>query len=467
MRSRFRIFLVMVLAVLAPIAVNGPAMANSIEGATRAGGDHSRLLAPTPDAVLAWNASAVKAAAAACFTPGVDGNPLAESRLYAMTHIAIHDALNGIERRYRPYAADLQAPPDASPEAAVAAAARGVLVPGLGELVTFLPQACVDAGVASVEADYAAALAAIAEGPAKNAGVAVGEAAASAIRSLRSNDGSDTLLVDTSYPQGTQPGEYRFTPGFNFAFAPGWGDVTPFVLRDGSQFGPGKPYSVTSSKYTADFNEVKRLGGDGITTPSARTDDQSEIALFWVGSSPYVWNRIARTVSADQGLDLWENARLFGLLNMAMADGYIGSLATKYQYNFWRPVTAIQLADTDGNPATTADPQWTPLVPTPPVPDYDSGHSVQGGVAATVLARFFHTDRIAFSACSPTLPTGTCDDDTSPVLRHFSTFSQAAAENGLSRILVGFHFRKAVDEGIQHGDKIGNWAVAKAMGPAN
>ena len=140
----------------------------------------------------------------------------------------------------------------------------------------------------------------------------MGAASAAAILALRADDGSDTLLVDTAYPQGTEPGEYRFTPGTPFAFAPGWGDVTPFVLRDSSQFRADEPYDVTSSDYTADFEEVKRLGGDDITTPSERTGEQTEIALFWVESSPLQWNRIARIVSADQGLDLWENARLFG-----------------------------------------------------------------------------------------------------------------------------------------------------------
>ena len=131
------------------------------------------------------------------------------------------------------------------------------------------------------------------------------------------------------------------------------------MLNDSSQFRPGPPYAVTSKKYTADFNEVKALGGDDITTPSARTAEQTEIALFWVESSPLQWNRIARTVSGAKGLDMWENARLFGLLNMALADGYIGSFETKYHYNYWRPVTAIQTADTDGNPSTSADPTWT------------------------------------------------------------------------------------------------------------
>ena len=164
------------------------------------------------------------------------------------------------------------------------------------------------------------------------------------------------------------------------------------------------PYKLTSKKYTADFNEVKSLGGDGVTTPSARTADQTQLALFWVESSPLGWNRIARIVATAEGLDPWENARLFGLLNMALTDGYIGGFEAKIHHNFWRPVTAIQLADIDGNPATEADPAWTPLAPTPPVPDHPSTHSVEGGAAAQVLKRFFKEDQISFSTCSLTMP---------------------------------------------------------------
>jgi hypothetical protein len=274
-------------------------------------------------------------------------------------------------------------------------------------------------------------------------------------------------LQDFNYPQGVNPGEYRFTPGVTFAFAPGWGSVTPFALNHASQYRANPPYNVTSKKYADDLNEVKALGGDNITTPSMRTAEQTEIGLFWLESSPLAWNRLARSVSANRGLDVWENARLFGLLNLALADGYIGSWESKYVFNFWRPVSAIQLADTDGNPATTGDPTWTPLQFTYPMPDHDSAHSVQGGAAAQVLRDFFGTDNIGFSACSLTLPTGSRCTDLSPVFRHFDTFSQAANENGLSRILVGIHFRHAVEEGIQHGRQIGKRAVNLLLKPVN
>jgi PAP2 superfamily len=182
-----------------------------------------------------------------------------------------------------------------------------------------------------------------------------------------------------------------------------------------------------------------------------------------VESSNLQWNRIARTVSATAGLTLWENARLFGLLNFALADGYIGSFDTKYHYNYWRPITAIREAETDGNPDTGFDSTWTPLLDTPPIPDYDSAHSVAGGAAAQVLKRFFGTDTVSFSTCSTTLPAGSNCNDPSPVFRSYATFSQAAEENGLSRILVGIHFRKAVTEGIEHGRKIGDQAVNEVL----
>ena len=161
-------------------------------------------------------------------------------------------------------------------------------------------------------------------------------------------------------------------------------DLTPFVLKDASQFRPGPPYSLTSRKYAADVNEVQRLGGDDITTPSARTDEQTEIALYWVDTSPLMWNRITRAVSSAEGLDLWESARVFGLLNLALTDGYIGTWETKYHYRFWRRSLR------SGWPASTATPPRTPTRrgrrcwrhhPS----DYDSGHAVEGGAAAQVL----------------------------------------------------------------------------------
>ena len=410
------------------------------------------------DAVTAWNANAGVAATAASVAPL--NNQLHETRMYAMMHVAVHDALNAIDRRSRPYAFKAEAEPGASRDAAVAAAARDVLVSLIAQLPLELhSQACIDAGVASVEAAYAEALAAIPDDQAKARGLAVGQAAAAAILALRANDGAVGPFLNFACPQDTQPGEYQCTPGTPFIAFEGWEHVIPIVLEHSSQYRPGPPYGVEKKKYTEDFNEVKTLGGDDIITPSARTPDQTEIALFWLESSPLKWNRIARTVSADRGLDLWENARLFGLLNMALADGYIAMVDSKNHYNYWRPITAIRTADTDGNPDTIVDVTWTPLAPTPPNQDYVSGHSIEGGAGAEVLKQFFGSDQISFDDCSVTLPAGSTCSDPTPVLRSYMSFSEAAAENAYSRILVGFHFRNSIEEGIKYGEKIGQRAV--------
>jgi hypothetical protein len=419
--------------------------------------------AASADAVITWNQNAATAATAACIH--ISGNGLAESRMYAMMHAAIHDAVNAIDRRSRPYAFDAEVNGAASLDAAIAAAARDVLVSVIPTLPE-LPE-CIANGLDSVNASYAAALAAVPDGPAKSNGLAVGRAAAAAIVLLRVNDGSDEPWVDPNYPQGTQPGEWRFTPDFPFAiaFAPNYGNVTPFVLKSSSDFSPRPPYDLASAKYAADYSEIKGLGGDGITTPSARTADQTEIGLFWIESSPLAWNRLARAISVSRALDLWENARLFGLLNLAMADGYIGSWEAKYRYKFWRPITAIRLGDTDGNPDTEAMPDWTPLQPTYPMPDHDSGHAVQGGVAAEVLKQVFGTDRVAFTACSTSLAAGSRCGEAAAVIRSYATFSEAAEENAVSRIYIGIHFRNAVEEGLRHGRRIGAYAVQKFMRP--
>ena len=312
-------------------------------------------------AVLEWNATAGDAARAACLSPAND--PLHEARMYAITHIAVHDALNSIDRRYEPYAYRDAAPVGTSVSAAVATAAHDAMVAALNDLPTelFPPETgCAQAGIDLVKERYAAALAGIPDGAAKTNGISVGQAAAAAIVSVRAADhANDAPLVDTA-PRGGAPGEYQFTPGTPFAFAPKWGAVTPFVLRDSSQFASGPPHPLTSRRYATDFEEVKRLGGggDGDPTPSARTVDQTQIALFWLESSPLAWNRLARAIVTGHELDDWETARLFGLLNMGMVDGYIGTFAEKYDYNFWRPVTAIHRAAEDGNPLTSPDPNW-------------------------------------------------------------------------------------------------------------
>src|SRR5262245_33364984 len=253
------------------------------------------------DVVIDWNVIATNAAFAA------GKNALEQSRIYAMAHAAIHDALNAIDRRYKTYALDRRAEPNASPEAAVAAAAHDVLV---AQLPT--QQATLDAA-------YAASLAG-------------------------SADGSTAPMP---YTPRNEPGAYQLTPpNFAPAVLPGWGSVTPFALKSGAQFRPAPPkfFDLTSAEYASDYNEVKAVGELNSAT---RTAEQSEIARFWYEGSPNEWNRIARVVAAQRGLDTWRNARLFGLLNFAMADGFIAGFDSKYFYNFWRPITAIRAGATD------------------------------------------------------------------------------------------------------------------------
>src|SRR6516165_6482166 len=425
MQLRLLLFTAIVAGVFTQLPGPGAALSRAALAATASG-----------DAVIVWNAHAGEAAMKACIAPLDD--PFHESRMYAMMHIAIHDALNAIDRRFQPYAFDKRVEPGASPEAAVAAAARDVMVPLLGQLpreLPFITQACIDASLASVEAAYSAAIAALPDGPAKTQGIAAGQAAAAAILTRRTADGAVGPFLNTSCPQDTSPGKYQCTPGYQFVAFEVWGKVTPFALQDSAQFRPGPPYAVT------------------------------EIAYFWWESSPLKWSRIARSASANSGFSPWQNARLFALLSMALADGYVAMSATKNHYSYWRPVTAIRAGEADGNPDTTGDPAWTPLRPTPPNQDYASGHSIEGGVGAEVLKQVFGTDGVSFQDCGVKLPAGSACGDPSPVLRPYSSFSQAATENAFSRILIGFHFRRSIEEGTQYGRKIGERAATTYLRP--
>ena len=389
------------------------------------------------DAVTDWNETATTAAVAISLT-----GPR-HTRVFAMCHAAIHDALNSIDRRYSPYVLDINSAANASPEAAVAAAAHDVLVYEIPTQQAFF------------DSRYAASLASIPDGAAKTNGIVIGQAAAAAILALRSSDGSTAPMP---YTPGTGLGVWQPTPpAFLPANVPGWGNVTPFTLKSGSQFRPHPAgfFDLTSRKYATDYNEVRIIGEVNST---ARTAEQSEIGKFWYEGSGLGWNRIARVTSAQQGLDLWENARLFALLNFAMADGFIAGFDAKYTYNFWRPVTAIRAGDMDGNDQTVGDLNWTSFLVTPNIPDYPSTHSVLGAAAAEVLGRFFdEEDDISFTTTSGSPFPG--------ITRSFTSFSQAAQENADSRVYAGIHFRKACTDGLEQGKKIGRYAFKHYLRP--
>ena len=385
----------------------------------------------TDGGVTHWNAIALEVLP-------VDPGLLLDSRAFAIMHAAVHDAVNGIERRYQPYTADLSSP-GASLDAAVAAASHEVLV------------ALSPSQQATVEAAYAAALASVPDGPAKDAGIALGRQSAQANLARRADDGVDHVAEPVYVPTG-QPGDYDFTPPFDappqgpLALYPGFGRITPFAIDLEKHRLPG-PDPLASSRYARDLNNVKSVGRADSTT---RTADQTEIASFWFEFSPIGWNRIASTVIRDRHLDAWKAARTLALVNFALADGYIAGFDAKYHFRFWRPYTAIRRADTDGNPLTRGDESWQPLLGAPPffippVPDYPSTHTVLGAAAAEVLIHIFGDD-VPFSATSTTLP---------GVTRQYASFTEAAMENGMSRVFGGIHFLHAVKDGYRQGKGIG------------
>ena len=380
------------------------------------------------DEVTRWNQVATDASAVA------NTNPLTESRIFAILHVAIHDAVNAVELRYDPY--QLKASPasaGAPLEAAIAGAAHATLV-------ALLPDSRV-----SFDAALEETLRSVTDESKKTAGLKIGRAAATAILAARQNDGENRTV---EYVPGTKPGDYCPTPpDFKPAFVPHWGNIRPFVMESSAQFRCPDPPAVHSSRALADVEEVKAIGG---SKSLARTAEQSEIARYWYENSTQGWNRIAREVSAARQFDVWENARLFALVNLAMADGFIGGFEDKYYHRYWRPVTAIRKG---------GDREWLSYLPTPPMPDYPSTHTVLGAAAATVMTRYFDTDFISFSMTSGTPYPN--------ITRKFWSFSEAARENGASRILCGIHFPSAVNAGYVQGERIGGWVFEHALPPAN
>jgi membrane-associated phospholipid phosphatase len=380
--------------------------------------------------------------------------PLKASRAMAMVHAAMYDAVNSVDRKYYPYHDQFEAALGTSKEAAAASAAHRVLTHLFpGQQTSF-------------NSALAQSLAAIADGSGKASGISLGEKHGDGIIILRANDGSN---VEKLYSPGTNPGEWRPTPpDFTSALGPGWGNVTPFSMLSGSQFRPPAPPALGSAEYATALNEVKALGA---VNSLIRTQEQTEIGYFWaydrynMGTPLRLYNQIAQTIATNQGNTLEENARLFTLVNIAMADAGIVTWDAKYTYNFWRPITAIREADLDGNPFTEADPDWTPLgAPggglvsdfTPPFPAYIAGHSALGAAAFGILADFYGTDDVSFTISS---------DELSGVFRTFDSFSAAAEENGLSRIYLGVHWSFDDTFGLTAGNQVAKWVFANELQP--
>lgn len=387
------------------------------------------------DSVTDWNA-VMQATVAVAPT-----NANVQARWGAIVQLAVFEAVNAIEKDYEPYLGVIDAPSGASPDAAAIAAAHRTLV-------SLRP-----ASAGTLDAARALSLATIPDGQAKEDGIAVGEAAAFAILLLRADDGSSDIV---SYTPGTEAGDWQpAPPTFAPAFLPGWGRVTPFALQSGSQFRAAAPPALDSGKYARDYNEVKLLGR--IDSP-LRPQDRTDVARFYAMTSPVqTWNPAARQVSAAQGMTLSENARIFALLGMAMADGSIAAFDTKYHYNFWRPLTAIRNGDIDGNGGTDADPDWLPLIATPAFPSYASAHATLSGAARAVLEREFgrrgHEITLQHSGLGVTL--------------NYTAWDEITDDIDDARVYGGIHFSFDQEVGAKQGRQVGKYILRNYLRSAD
>jgi membrane-associated phospholipid phosphatase len=368
-------------------------------------------------------------------TPGAQPATIHPTRSFAVMHAAIYDAVNAIDGTHKPYLVRLSASHFASQEAAAATAAHEVLV-------NLYPKF-----QATLDAQLQQALAQIPNGG-KADGIRIGQTVADRILALRTNDGSNAQPIPFVF--GNAPGDYQSTPP-NFPKQPQfthWSHVTPFALESANQFRPGGPPALTSDRYGDAFDQVKSLGIAGSTTATA---DQALTGRVWNGVIQNYWNEIAQTASVAHNLTTAENARLFALLNLSFADSVIAFYDAKYTYNFWRPVTAIRAAATEGNPETEADPNWLPEVGnTTPDPSYPGAHAVISAAGAEVLVSFFHKDHFEFSVTSEVL---------AGVDRSFTSFSVAAEEATLSRIFAGVHFLFDLTSGRRLGNDVADFVI--------
>lgn len=421
----------------------------------------------SPEMVLRWNDAATYVVTNTPQPPPI--TPFWESRYYAMVNIAMYDALNNIVPKYKWYALNSR-DKDANPDAAVAQAAHDVIVHAYGTLnppANFTPPEVQN----YIDNLLAESLNAIENGEAKEKGIELGKAAAKAIIDKRANDGSENITY--TLPEGTGPGEYRWTFPFNIPGLPiygtvdavGWQLVTPFSMTSGHQFRPGAPYgqtnlalAVTTQQYIDDYNEIKHLG---CATCNDRTTDQTMLAKFWAGSSPLGWNTIARNIMAQyKNMDAWSVVRLLTQVQIAQADTYIASADAKFHYYFWRPITAIQLNNLGTTPGTTGDPEWSVTAyVTPPAPDYPSAHAATGAAAAEVIKRFFNKDDFSFTLASSAVPGFPSEN----ITRSFTSLSQAADENAISRMYLGIHFRNSCMVGKQQGRDLGSWVATHSL----
>jgi hypothetical protein len=381
------------------------------------------------DVITDWNQKAI---------PIVTGYSLSAPayRDMAMIHIAMFDCVNAIDPMYQPYKTKFEAEKGTSKDAAAATAAARVLM-------KLHPDAA-----SKVEPELKQYLGKIPEGAAKTAGIALGEKVADSVWMLRADDGA---IAADSYRPRTSPGRYIPTAQ---AVNSMWGRVTPFALTSGSQFRPGPPPALASKEWAAAYNEIKELGGKNSTK---RTALQSETGRLWLYTGPATFFPLAIQLSTAKGLNVNENARLFALLGMATADAMTAVFDAKYEYEFWRPITAIRNGDLDDNPDTERDASWEPLGPTPMHPEYPCAHCIIGGSAGAVLESFFGTGTLPeFALTTPTAP---------GVTHRWTKLEDYIAEPSNARVWSGIHYRFSTEVGTDMGRKIAQHTVANYLQP--
>jgi hypothetical protein len=379
------------------------------------------------DVIMDWNAKADAIAAEKQVLPAQ------QSRAMSMLHIAMFEAVNAIERRYTPYQLTLFADRSTSKEAAAAAAAYDVL------LATYPDQKAV------LDTALTASLSGIPETEGKSNGIVLGQKAAEAVIALRASDGSN---AQETYRPYTKPGVYvpTIVPLFSTI-----GATTPWVMASGSQFRPGPPPALDSETWTRDVNEIREIGARNSTV---RTAEQTTIGRFWFLVGPRTYNPIVRQAAMAKSMDVVDCARLFALTSIAGNDALVAVFDAKYQYNLWRPVTAIRNADTVQNPATPREESWLPLGDTPMHPEYPCAHCITSAAISTVLQNIVGDEFGEFSLTSTTAP---------GVTRKWSRLQDYSDEVANARIYAGFHYRFSTEVGKDMGKKIGELTVATQL----
>jgi hypothetical protein len=392
-----------------------------------------RPAAADPAVITEWNAVAVRT----IFTEAQQAPPVGQLYL-GFVSIAVHDAVAAVDGRYAPYAKQPRAHRHASPQAAAATAAHQVLS-------HYFP-----ASAQALGSDYAASLAKIPEGAGKTHGIRAGKAAATTLVRLRTGDGRN---ADVTLNVTPAPGVWRPTPPAFAPMAVPWlGFVRPLLLKSPTRIRLPGPDALNSKAYARDVAEVKATGA---ASASTRTPAQTETAMFWNDNVPRQYQTALRDLAARRHLGMDDSARMFALLNATAADSAIACWRGKYDDAYWRPVTAIRLADTDGNPATTPDPAWSPLVATPPYPEYPSGHACLTGPITAGLSHLFGARHIDL----------TVDSAVTGTTRHYTTANALTQETMNARIWLGFHFRKAMTDGSRLGRAVTRWSVGRYFQP--